>query len=207
MLQAIVGNNHVYVGPVAQQRLCRLDAHGVDGHRRTSVGGNQGRLVTKLCRGKSTVAGACVWPNIHPIATADHTRCPAALGQLPDQFNDHGRFARAADVNIPDNDDRYRGEPYALRVPTVSFALAPYEEPGQPGQGQQQCTDNAAAGPDALRYGGQKCIHFHCALWVAKLSRSMPARRAASITRMTESCVAWASALMTSAVSGLRAVA
>src|SRR5690606_40281384 len=88
-----------------------------------------------------------------------------------------------------------------FRVFFITPALARDGGSHHPGQRQHQRAEQAFSAPgavqDALEEGGR----FQRGLCVAKLTRSSPARRAASMTRTTDSWVDWASAFMTRTAS------
>src|SRR5690606_34771610 len=110
-------------------------------------------------------------------------------------------LARAAYIDIADH---YYGQwavIYPIGVLFVAPALARNDGLHYPGKRQQQRTAQALPLPDAVHGLCKNGGRFQRGLCVAKLTRSTPARRAASMTRTTDSWVDWASAFMTRTAS------
>src|SRR5690606_16014160 len=170
--------------------------------------GDEGRLVAMAGRGQLlALADAWLRPDARAVAAADHSGRPAAFAQRLHGGDDHRRLAGAADVDVADDHDRHGGAVYGAAAGLV-LGAAPRDVPGgQGGQGAQQRGQPAVVLPVALRKGGARRRGLHRAFWAAKLTRPMPARRAASMTLTTDWWEACASALISSSGCGLPAAA
>src|SRR5690606_22419008 len=200
VLQAIVGHNDIDVRVLFLQFLQGLAALGMHGYRYLRGLCDQRGFVAKVCRIKLALSDSGVAAHRGAIAPADDARLPAARLQGLNQCDDHRRLARAPHINIAHDDDRQPALVAKGRVAPVASFFVFYAQLQQPGQRQKQRAEPAFFLPGRMQGLGER-RGFQGELWVAKFTRAIPARRAASMTRTTDSCVAWASALMTSTAS------
>ncbi|KAG1539566.1 hypothetical protein G6F50_014482 [Rhizopus delemar] len=145
--------------------------------------------------------------DLDAIAAADHAGRVAAGAQALDRGNHHRRLACAAHIDVTDHHHRHRGAVGRAGAFQVLPALARHRPCGQRGQWQQQARKPAAVLPLARQQRCRRTRGGHREVWAAKLTRPMPASRAASMMLITDWWVAWASALMTTSGSGLPAAA
>src|SRR5690606_18196696 len=121
---------------------------------------------------------------------------------------DHdGGLAGTAHIDVAHDHDRNVRVVGKMRLLPIAQTLARNGGAYDPGQRPEQCAGQSLALPGGMDAGHQGGERVHGGLCVAKLTRSMPAMRAASMARTTASWVALASALMTRTASSLPAAA
>src|SRR5690606_14551876 len=195
VLQAVVADHHVYLGVLAAQPAQGGGAIRMDRDRNAGLCGDQRRLVAK--ERSLECSGAHPWLvcRLAAVAPADDAGVPAARLQCLDQGNGDRGLARAAHIDVADHHD---GSGFVVDAPgALELCLAPCEggrmRPGQrPQLGAHQpffLTGSVQGAFEAFLHG------LAC---VAKCTRSIPACRAASMTRTTAAWAAWASASITS---------
>ena len=152
---------------------------------------------------RRALSDARLGADLRAVASADHARIEAARASL-DGGDHHGRLARAAYMTLPITTTG-TGARCTGRRP--SRYRARFRATARRSARQQQ----QAREPCCLRHwraaAWRRIQGAHRAVWAAKLTRPMPASRAASMTLITDWCVACASALMTTSGSVLPAAA
>src|SRR5690606_27050842 len=167
-------------------------------HRRAGGAGDQRGLIAVVGGIELALADPRLRPDARAVAAAHDARVPAARPQRLDRGDDHPPLAGASDVDVADH-DHGRGGAVGRRAAGQVVGAPPFDMPARHGgQRPQQPRQPAIVLPVALREDGAGSGGSHRAFWAAKLTRPMPARRAASMTLTTDWWVAWASALMTS---------
>ena len=114
MLQAVVGNNHLYIGMCRQQRPARFGAPGAHRHGRAGLAVKQQRLVARLRR-RALLVQHISAAAFAPVAAADNARPYPARRQPVYQRRRNRRFPHTARVDIAHHHHRH-GQFFAFQT-------------------------------------------------------------------------------------------
>ncbi|MNV06694.1 hypothetical protein D3C71_970890 [compost metagenome] len=186
VLQAVVGDNHVHLGVGFQQGLGRQRAFGVHGHRGVRGARNQCGFVAKAGGLQGADADSGLRADLHAVAPADHAGRKPTCAQRLHGGNHHGRLAGTANIDVAHHHDGHGGAVAGFGAALVGGPFSGHGPRRQGGQGQQQGRQPAAVLPLARQQRRGRTRGAHREVWAAKLTRPMPASRAASMMLITD---------------------